>query len=101
MRLPVPRCRTDFARVASASRHEAILICRSLLPGGDVQGREYVSVDPLGADRHPRSIKIHLAINHWSDLATGTRGGGRSHPWAVAIHRRLRIPLSANRGVRR
>jgi hypothetical protein len=95
------RRRIDIARAAGPLRREAILICRRLLPGGAVQSREYVLVDPLGADRHPRSIKIHLAINPWSDLATGTRGGGRPHPWAMAIHRRLRIPLSANQGVRR
>ncbi len=45
------------------------------LPGGRMQGHEYVVRNPLRADSHPGSFCINLRSGKWADFATGECGG--------------------------
>jgi len=45
------------------------------LPGGRVQGREYVALNPTRNDQHAGSFRINLDSGKWADFATGDRGG--------------------------
>lgn len=46
-----------------------------LIPGGRLAGNEYIVCNPLRVDLHPGSFKINVRTGHWSDFATGDRGG--------------------------
>jgi hypothetical protein len=59
---------------------EAALLARSrdylshLLPGGEVQGHEYVIKNPTRADGEPGSFKINIKNGKWADFASGQSG---------------------------
>ena len=65
----------DFTRVGAAALANAESICRRVLPGGKVQGHEYVALNPLRADSRAGSLKVNLRTGRWADFATGDRGG--------------------------
>ena len=65
----------DFAAVNRAALARLPDILRRWLPGGRVEGHEYVVRNPRRADRRPGSFKINLATGRWGDFATGDRGG--------------------------
>lgn len=65
----------DFSLVAAVALRNAEPICRRVLPGGKLQGREYVALNPLRADTHAGSLKVNLSTGRWADFATGERGG--------------------------
>ena len=48
---------------------------RLWLPGGQLQGNEYVVKNPMRADQSPGSFKININTGRWSDFATGDSGG--------------------------
>jgi hypothetical protein len=45
------------------------------LPGGRIEGREYVVRNPKRHDHRPGSFKINLDTGRWADFATGDKGG--------------------------
>jgi hypothetical protein len=45
------------------------------LPGGRIEGREYVVRNPKRRDRRPGSFKVNLDNGRWADFATGDKGG--------------------------
>jgi hypothetical protein len=45
------------------------------LPGGRIEGAEYVVLNPTGRDRRPGSFKVNLATGRWGDFAIGAKGG--------------------------
>jgi hypothetical protein len=45
------------------------------LPGGRIQGSEYVVRNPKRRDRRPGSFKVNLDTGRWADWATGDKGG--------------------------
>jgi hypothetical protein len=45
------------------------------LPGGRIEGAEYVARNPRRADRRLGSFKINMKTGRWADFATGDRGG--------------------------
>lgn len=66
-----------FATVKQAAHGLLPAILHRLLPGGRVQGGEYVVRNPRRHDRTPGSFKIRVHGTHagaWADFATGERG---------------------------
>jgi hypothetical protein len=45
------------------------------LPGGRLQRREYVALNPKRVDRHLGSFRINVGTGRWADFATGDGGG--------------------------
>jgi len=65
----------DFANVGRAALAEAGPLLSAWLPGGKIQGREYVVCNPTRPDRTPNSFKVNLENGKWADFATGDSGG--------------------------
>jgi hypothetical protein len=65
----------DFPRVASAALAFSLSIVQRWLPGGRLDGREWVSRNPKRSDHRPGSFKVNTATGRWSDFATGAAGG--------------------------
>ena len=63
----------------AAINRAALAACPSLLerwlPGGRVDGGEFVALNPTRADASPGSFRISLRSGKWSDFATGDKGG--------------------------
>lgn len=67
--------RLNFAVVNAAALPALSALLRRWLPGGRVEGREYVAHNPRRPDRHLGSFKVNLRTGRWADFATGDRGG--------------------------
>ena len=68
----------DFAGVNRAALPALPTLVARWLPGGRVEGREYVALNPRRADRSLGSFKVKLfgaRAGAWADFATGERGG--------------------------
>ena len=71
-----PRPRSlDFDAINRAALARLPDLLRRWLPGGRVEGREYVVLNPTRADRRPGSFKVNLDSGRWSDFAIGDKGG--------------------------
>jgi hypothetical protein len=77
----VTRCRrsavtrVDFARLDRIALGRLSEILARWLPGGRIEAREYVALNPKRADRRPGSFKVNLDTGRWADFATGDKGG--------------------------
>lgn len=67
--------RIDFAGISRAALANVDVILRRWLPGGRVNGAEYVARNPRRNDRRLGSFKINTETGKWADFATGDRGG--------------------------
>src|SRR5690242_16228731 len=67
--------RIDFGRVNRAALAWLDDIVRRWLPGGRIEGREYVVRNPKRQDQRPGSFKINLTTGRWADWASGDKGG--------------------------
>ena len=65
----------DFAAVNRAALGRLPDILARWLPGGRIEGREYVVKNPKRHDQRPGSFKVNLATGRWADFATGDKGG--------------------------
>lgn len=65
----------DFASVNAACRAQLRPLLAIWLPGGRLQGREWVARNPLRNDRRAGSFKVNVETGRWADFATGDRGG--------------------------
>jgi hypothetical protein len=65
----------DFANVNAAALAALPAILSRLLPGGKIDGREFVALNPRRKDTRLGSFKINMRSGRWSDFATGHRGG--------------------------
>jgi hypothetical protein len=65
----------DFAAVNRAALGRLPGILARWLPGGRIEGREYVVRNPKRRDQRPGSFKINIDTGRWGDFATGDRGG--------------------------
>jgi hypothetical protein len=72
-RQPLPL--VDFAAVDRAALGRLPEILARWLPGGRIEGREYVVRNPKRRDRRPGSFKVNLDTGRWADWATGDKGG--------------------------
>ena len=50
-------------------------LLRRWLPGGRLEGDEYVARNPRRHDRSPGSFKVNTRSGKWADFATGDGGG--------------------------
>ena len=101
----------DFANVnAAALAALPTILCR-LLPGGKIDGHEFVALNPRRNDKRPGSFKIRMSgarAGSWADFATGDKGGDLVSLVAylencsqVEAARRLARMLGMDCGVRR
>jgi hypothetical protein len=71
-----PAVEINFNAINQAALAQAPNICRWLLPGGRVEGREYVALNPNRADSSLGSFKVNLSTGRWCDFATSEDRGG-------------------------
>ncbi|WIY27535.1 hypothetical protein [Parasedimentitalea psychrophila] len=55
------------------ARQESLLA--KWLPGGRLEGREWVALNPTRNDRRPGSFRINVDNGFWADFATPDKGG--------------------------
>jgi hypothetical protein len=67
--------RVDFARVNHVARAVLPRLLERWLPGGRIEGAEYVVRNPKRHDQRPGSFKVNLATGRWADFAIGDKGG--------------------------
>lgn len=67
--------RIDFARVNYAALVRLDDILHRWLPGGRVEGNEYVVLNPRRPDRRLGSFKVNLKTGKWADWSSGDKGG--------------------------
>jgi len=74
---PKPKVgKINFARINSAALKVLPSLLNRWLPGGRVEGNEYVARNPRRADRHLGSFKVNLRTGRWSDFAEADAAGG-------------------------
>jgi hypothetical protein len=68
--------RIYFCRVNRAALAVLPQLLAQWLPGGRIEGGEYVALNPRRADRRLGSFRINMRNGRWSDFAVeGARGG--------------------------
>jgi len=65
----------DFATVNRGALSRLPDILRRWLPGGRIEGHEYVVRNPKRHDHRSGSFKINIETGRWADFATGDKGG--------------------------
>jgi hypothetical protein len=61
--------RAEIARINRAALTRLPAILARWLPGGRIEGAEYVARNPLRADHWPGRLKINLETGQWADFA--------------------------------
>ncbi len=70
-----PAATIDLGAVGRAGLARLPDLLARWLPGGRIEGNEYVALNPLRADRRPGSFKVNLTTGQWADFAIeGARG---------------------------
>lgn len=67
--------RIDFARVNRAALSRLDDILWRWVPGGRIEGNEYVVLNPRRPDRRLGSFKINRTTGKWADWSSGDKGG--------------------------
>jgi len=65
----------DFPKVNRAALARLPDILARWLPGGRLEGAEYVALNPRRTDKRPGSFKVNMRTGRWADFATGDKGG--------------------------
>lgn len=65
----------DFVQVNRAALAVLPRLLQQWLPGGRIEGSEYVALNPRRADHRPGSFKVNLHTGRWADFAIGAKGG--------------------------
>lgn len=68
--------RIDFERINRAALAVLPALLGRWLPGGTVEGAEYVALNPKRFDRHLGSFRINLRTGAWADFAIASARGG-------------------------
>lgn len=66
---------TDYQGIAQAALRASDAVVERWLPGGKLQGREYLALNPRRSDHKPGSFSVNLDSGQWADFATRDRGG--------------------------
>jgi hypothetical protein len=66
--------RLNFKAVAREALAQGHFLVSAMLPGGRMEGQEYVVRNPLRPDNAPGSFKVNLRTGHWADFATDSKG---------------------------
>jgi hypothetical protein len=64
-----PTAAVDFGAVARAGLVRLRDLLTRRLPGGRIEGTEYVALNPRRSDHRPGSFKINLDTDQWADFA--------------------------------
>lgn len=67
--------RYSFEEVAHAALAQVKTVLNHYLPGGKIQGDEYVVRNPKRQDNSPGSFSINMRTGKWADFAAQARGG--------------------------
>jgi hypothetical protein len=71
------RFRVDiFQAVNDVASTRITSLCHAWLPGGRMQGTEYVVLNPVRNDNCPGSFRINTATGKWADFAVPDARGG-------------------------
>ena len=71
------RSRIDiFKAVNDVASCRITSFCHAWLPGGRMQGAEYVVLNPIRNDNRPGSFRINTATGVWADFAVSDARGG-------------------------
>lgn len=65
----------NIKQIAQAALNSATSLLNQWCPGGRMQGREYVALNPTRSDSQSGSFSINLDTGVWKDFATGDNGG--------------------------
>lgn len=64
----------DFDKINSALLSQHINFLNTILPGGKVEGSQYVVLNPTRVDNTLGSFKIHISKGIWKDFSTNDSG---------------------------
>ena len=64
----------DFPSLAQHLLRQSKSLLEDWLPGGRVEGHEYVALNPLRQDKHLGSFRINVRTGKWADFATADKG---------------------------
>lgn len=70
-----PTYKLSFEFINDEAKRYSHALLQRMLPGGYLNGQEYVVVNPLRADHKPGSFKVNAITGKWADFATGDGGG--------------------------
>ena len=76
--------RVDFERINDAALASLPSLLERWLPGGRVEGSEYIALNPLRADQNFGSFRINLRSGKWADFAV--RGASGGDPVSLAAY---------------
>jgi putative DNA primase/helicase len=65
----------NIKQIAQAALASVASVLNQWCPGGRMQGREYVALNPTRSDSKAGSFSINLDTGVWKDFATGDNGG--------------------------
>ena len=66
----------DYQAINRAALSELPFLVARWLPGGKMQGREWVARNPRRSDKNPGSFRVNMQSGRWADFAqTEARGG--------------------------
>ena len=71
-----PRSRIDFKYINCVALNALPSLLDRLLPGGRIEGHEYVALNPKRADRHLGSFRVNVNTGRWADFAVANARGG-------------------------
>jgi putative DNA primase/helicase len=66
----------DFQTIKEKYARNSLGILKKLLPGGKVEGKDYVALNPTRKDSNIGSFRIKISTGGFHDFATGDSGGG-------------------------
>ena len=74
--------RIDFGILKEKLKPHMLALLNRILPGGKIQGHEYIDLNPRRNDRTPGSFKFNTCTGKWQDFSTGDKGGDIIALWA-------------------
>lgn len=75
MHVKCNQTKIDFKHLNRQITPYALQVLGQLLPGGTLENREYVVLNPTRPDKNLGSFRINVCTGKWADFATGDKGG--------------------------
>lgn len=72
----------DFERLKDRLSPYILSLVERILPGGRLEGREFVALNPNRPDKNLKSFRINTQTGKWADFATNDKGGDIISLWA-------------------
>lgn len=82
MRAQHNQAKIDFIYLNFQIKPYILQLLMQLLPGGKLENREYVALNPTRSDQHLGSFRINTFTGKWADFATNDKGGDFISLWA-------------------